>query len=134
MRISDWSSDVCSSDLAAALAARFAPTFPPNYRNLYNPEEAARDILRLRDLDADNPRSVRLARKSLDGDDRLRLKVYSAVGPLALSDDVPALEHFGLEVLEEIPTTLGQTCAPRAEGEDEPAIVNHEFKIGREQD
>ena len=61
---------------AAALAARFAPTFPPNYRNLYNPAEAARDILRLRDLDADNPRSVRLARKTLDGDDRLRLKVY----------------------------------------------------------
>src|SRR3546814_10243062 len=79
---------------AAALAARFAPTFPPNYRNLYNPEEAARDILRLRDLDADNPRSVRLARKSLDGDDRLRLKVYSAVGPLALSDVVPSLEHL----------------------------------------
>src|SRR3546814_1328049 len=103
MRISDWSSDVCSSDLAAALAARFAPTFPPNYRNLCNPEEAARDILRLRDLDAHNPRSVRLARKSLDGDDGLRLTVYSAVGPLALSDVVPALEHFGFEVLEEIP-------------------------------
>ncbi|MCW5647666.1 MAG: NAD-glutamate dehydrogenase, partial [Sphingopyxis sp.] len=49
---------------AAALAARFSPMFPPNYRNLYNPEEAARDILRLRDLDADNPRSVRLAKKS----------------------------------------------------------------------
>ena len=40
---------------AAALAARFAPAFPPNYRNLYNPEEAARDILRLRDLGPDAP-------------------------------------------------------------------------------
>ncbi|GAO80232.1 MULTISPECIES: NAD-glutamate dehydrogenase domain-containing protein [unclassified Sphingopyxis] len=113
---------------AAALAARFAPTFPPNYRNLYNPEEAARDILRLRDLDAANPRSVRLARKSLDGDDRLRLKVYSAVGPLALSDVVPALEHFGFEVLEEIPTAL-QSRAPGAEGEDEQSIVIHDFTL-----
>jgi glutamate dehydrogenase len=113
---------------AAALAARFAPTFPPNYRNLYNPEEAARDILRLRDLDASNPRSVRLARKSLDGDDRLRLKVYSAVGPLALSAVVPALEHFGFEVLEEIPTAL-QNRAPGAEGEDEQAIVIHDFTL-----
>ena len=113
---------------AAALAARFAPTFPPNYRNLYNPEEAARDILRLRDLDAANPRSVRLARKSLDGDDRLRLKVYSAVGPLALSAVVPALEHFGFEVLEEIPTAL-QSRAPGAEGEDEQAIVIHDFTL-----
>jgi len=112
---------------AAALAARFGPQFPPNYRNLYNPEEAARDILRLRDLDATNPRSVRLARKSLDGDDRLRLKVYSAVGPLALSAVVPALEHFGFEVLEEIPTAL----QPRVggEGEDEQAIVIHDFTL-----
>ncbi len=113
---------------AAALAARFAPTFPPNYRNLYNPEEAARDILRLRDLDAANPRSVRLARKSLDGDDRLRLKVYSAAGPLALSAVVPALEHFGFEVLEEIPTAL-QNRVPGAEGEDEQAIVIHDFTL-----
>ena len=114
---------------AAALASRFAATFPPNYRNLYNPEEAARDILRLRDLDADNPRSVRLARKTLDGDDRLRLKVYSAAGPLALSDVVPALEHFGFQVLEEIPTTLGQTRAPGTEGDDEPPIVIHDFTL-----
>ena len=113
---------------AAALAARFAPTFPPNYRNLYNPEEAARDILRLRDLDPANPRSVRLARKSLDGDDRLRLKVYSAVGPLALSDVVPALEHFGFEVLEEIPTAL-QSRAPGVEDGDETPLVIHDFTL-----
>jgi hypothetical protein len=114
---------------AAALAARFGPLFPPNYRNLYNPEEAARDILRLRDLDAENPRSVRLARKSLDGDDRLRLKVYSAVGPLALSDVVPALEHFGFEVLEEIPTTLGSARVPGSEDSDETPLVIHDFSL-----
>lgn len=115
---------------AAALASRFAPMFPANYRNLYNPEEAARDILRLRDLDADTPRSVRLAKKSLDGDDRLRLKVYSAVGPLALSDVVPALEHFGFEVLEEIPTALGVSRAPGADADDdEPPIVIHDFTL-----
>jgi len=117
---------------AAALASRFAPLFPANYRNLYNPEEAARDILRLRDLDAEKPRSVRLAKKSLDGDDRLRLKVYSAVGPLALSDVVPALEHFGFEVLEEIPTALNAArtsggLADESEG-DLPAVI-HDFTL-----
>ncbi|UKK86140.1 NAD-glutamate dehydrogenase [Sphingopyxis sp. BSN-002] len=111
---------------AAALASRFAPLFPANYRNLYNPEEAARDILRLRDLDADNPRSVRLAKKSLDGDDRLRLKVYSAAGPLALSDVVPALEHFGFEVLEEIPTELNVRAS---EGEAEAPTFIHDFSL-----
>ncbi|MGL3823429.1 NAD-glutamate dehydrogenase [Sphingopyxis sp. R3-92] len=115
---------------AAALAARFGPLFPANYRNLYNPEEAARDILRLRDLDADTPRSVRLARTTLDGDDRLRLKVYSAVGPLALSDVVPALEHFGFEVLEEIPTTLGTGRAMDGEAADEETpLVIHDFSL-----
>ncbi len=114
---------------AAALASRFAPLFPPNYRNLYNPEEAARDILRLRDLDADRPRSVRLAKKSLDGDDRLRLKVYSAAGALALSDVVPALEHFGFEVLEEIPTALLRTRAPTGESDAEPETYIHDFTL-----
>ena len=112
---------------AAALAARFAPLFPANYRNLYNPEEAARDILRLRDLDAEHPRSVRLAKKSLDGDDRLRLKVYSAAGPLALSDVVPALEHFGFEVLEEIPTELHVRTADDEAGE-QPTFI-HDFSL-----
>ena len=111
---------------AAALAARFAPVFPANYRNLYNPEEAARDILRLRDLDAERPRNVRLAKKSLDGDDRLRLKVYSAAGPLALSDVVPALEHFGFEVLEEIPTELHVPGG--GEGDAEATFI-HDFSL-----
>jgi len=113
---------------AAALAARFATLFPANYRNLYNPEEAARDILRLRDLDADRPRSVRLAKKSLDGDDRLRLKVYSAAGPLALSDIVPALEHFGFEVLEEIPTELNVRAAADGEAPEQPTFI-HDFSL-----
>lgn len=112
---------------AAALAARFAPLFPPNYRNLYDPEEAARDILRLRDLDAEHPREVRLALKSLDGDDRLRLKVYSASGALALSDVVPALEHFGFEVLEEMPTALNY--GRPAAGEDERPAFIHDFTL-----
>jgi len=114
---------------AAALAARFAPLFPPNYRNLYDPEEAARDILRLRDLDAEHPRGVRLALKSLDGDDRMRLKVYSASGALALSDVVPALEHFGFEVLEEVPTALSYG-RPAPDADDEPPAFIHDFTLG----
>jgi glutamate dehydrogenase len=112
---------------AAALAARFAPLFPPNYRNLYDAEEAARDVLRLRDLDADQPRGVRLARKGDDSGDLLRLKVYSASGALALSDVVPALEHFGLEVLEEIPTALDH--GRDARGGDTPPAFIHDFTL-----
>ncbi|HMO75728.1 MAG TPA: NAD-glutamate dehydrogenase, partial [Sphingopyxis sp.] len=114
---------------AAALAARFAQRFPANYRNSYTPAEAALDILELRDLGADRPRGVRLVRETLDGDDRLRLKVYSAAGPLALSDVVPALEHFGFEVLEDVPTEVAQARFGGGEGEEEQPAFIHDFAL-----
>lgn len=113
---------------AAALASRFASLFPANYRNSYSPEEAAADILRLRDLDAERPRSVRFVMQTLDGDDELRLKVYSAAGALALSDVVPALEHFGFEVLEELPTALAHGRTGTDGEENQPSFI-HDFTL-----
>lgn len=100
---------------AAALAARYAPAFPTGYRLAYGPEEAARDIAKLRGLmvaEGDAPiarpseRAVRLYRLASDGADTLRLKVYHTRGALALSDVVPAFENFGFRVLAEVPTYL----------------------------
>jgi glutamate dehydrogenase len=100
---------------AAALAARYAPAFPTGYRLAYGPEEAARDIAKLRFLtvaegDAasarPSERAVRLYRLAGDGADTLRLKVYHTRGALALSDVVPAFENFGFRVLAEVPTYL----------------------------
>ncbi len=108
---------------AAVLAQRFGARFPANYRNLYSPEEAARDILRMRDLNADAPRAVRLAVKPSDGDQQLRLKVYSQSGALALSDVVPVLENFGFTVLEEVPTVLAD------ESGDTHGLHIHDFLL-----
>ncbi|KPF64095.1 NAD-glutamate dehydrogenase [Porphyrobacter sp. AAP60] len=96
---------------AAALATRYAPAFPTGYRLSYGPEEAARDIARLRALalgdgEMRHDRGVRLYRMASDGADTLRLKVYILQGKLALSDAVPALENFGFRVAAEIPTFL----------------------------
>jgi glutamate dehydrogenase len=99
---------------AAALAARYAPAFPTGYRLAYGPEEAARDIAKLRGLTvgegegevARADRAVRLYRLPGDGADTLRLKVYITRGALALSDVVPAFENFGFRVLAEVPTYL----------------------------
>ncbi|MFO6446602.1 NAD-glutamate dehydrogenase [Erythrobacter sp. NE805] len=97
---------------AAALAARYAPAFPTGYRLAYGPEEAARDIARLRMLalgEGEGERAerlVRLYRLPADGPQTLRLKVYVLKGTLALSDAVPALENFGFRVLAEVPTFL----------------------------
>jgi glutamate dehydrogenase len=87
---------------ASALASRFAPMFPQSYRLTHTPDDAARDILRLRDIGTDRPLDVQL----VGGGGGLRLKVYSATGALPLSRLVPALENFGFTVLEEMPTAL----------------------------
>jgi glutamate dehydrogenase len=102
---------------AAALAARYAPAFPTGYRLAYGPDEAARDIAKLRTLamaDASalaaaqpgDERAARLYRLPGDAADALRLKVYALTGTLALSDAVPALENFGFRVGAEVPTFL----------------------------
>ncbi|MEQ8827710.1 MAG: NAD-glutamate dehydrogenase, partial [Parvibaculum sp.] len=97
---------------ATAIAARYAPAFPPGYRSDYGPAEAARDIARLRalaarqEVDGDPPRDVRLYRLDTDLPGSLRLKIYYTRGLLALSDAVPALENFGFRVVTEIPTML----------------------------
>ncbi len=101
---------------AAAIAARYAPAFPPTYRLAYGPAEAARDIAKLRPLalaagDAAAgaraiDRAVRLYRLGSDDRCTLRLKIYSLRGALPLSDVVPALENFGFRVMGEVPTLL----------------------------
>ncbi|WP_374531503.1 NAD-glutamate dehydrogenase domain-containing protein, partial [Novosphingobium sp.] len=95
---------------AAAIAARYAESFPLAYRGDYSPAEAAADIARLRRLvgeGEDGPRrDARL--HSVAGDDpgTLRLKLYQLHGAMALSETVPALENFGFRVIEDVPTEL----------------------------
>ncbi|MFN6934190.1 MAG: NAD-glutamate dehydrogenase [Tsuneonella sp.] len=97
---------------AAALAARYADSFPTSYRADYGAGEAALDIRRLRRLSGNETgnaaqRDVRLYRFDGDPAGNLRLKIYQHEGVLALSDAVPALENFGFRVLAEMPTHLG---------------------------
>ncbi|MBW8783473.1 MAG: NAD-glutamate dehydrogenase, partial [Novosphingobium sp.] len=97
---------------AAAMAARFAETFPLAYRSAYGAAEAARDINRLRRLSSEGikapRRDARLYRLEADAGNVLRLKLYQRGGSLALSDAVPALENFGFRVLAEVPTLLNE--------------------------
>ena len=109
---------------AAALALRYAESFPTFYRNTYSAAEAAADITRLRQLSANEDqgeqnRDVRLYHSEADTDESLRLKVYQHQGSLPLSDAVPALENFGFRVLSEIPARL--------QGEDAGTI--HDFTL-----
>ncbi len=95
---------------AAAIAARYAESFPLAYRSEYGPIEAARDIARLRRLAGEGEtgprRDTRLHVIPGDEPGVLRLKLYQRFGTLALSEAVPALENFGFRVIEDIPTDL----------------------------
>jgi len=115
---------------AAAIADRYAEAFPQAYRNAYGPVEAARDVLRLRDLAlAETPspegRDARLYHHQGDPAGQMRLKVYQVDGRLPLSDAVPALENFGFRVLAETPTFLD---AAGLDCKDCAAI--HDFTLG----
>ncbi|WP_375397196.1 NAD-glutamate dehydrogenase [uncultured Sphingomonas sp.] len=87
---------------ATRLTLRYAAAFPQGYRTANAPEEAARDIARLADLDSPADRSVRLFRWG----EELHLKLYRLGGAVALSDAVPVFENFGFRVIEERPTAL----------------------------
>ena len=110
---------------AAALAARYAELFPVHYRSDAGPEEATRDIGRLRHLasaESDHPlgRDARLFDEVGEAASRLRLKLYQNAGQMPLSDAVPALENFGFRVLLERPTELAG---------EQPATI-HDFTLG----
>ena len=91
---------------AAAIAARYADSFPIGYRHSYGPAEAAEDIRALRVLQAPGAprRAARLHR--LGSEEGVRLKLYQRDGAIVLSDAVPVLENFGFRVLQEVPTAL----------------------------
>ena len=103
--------DTEESARAITIAMRYADAFPPNYRTVFGPVEAALDINRLRELAASagrtaETRGARLYRLHSDPSETLRLKIYHTGGEFALSDAVPALENFGFRVMTQNTTRL----------------------------
>ncbi len=104
------------ADLAATLARRYADNFPSYYRAASGAEEAALDILRMRELASHASegegeryrRGVRLRPIAAEHGANLRLKIYQNEGTLPLSEAVPALENFGLKTISEVPTLLSE--------------------------
>src|SRR3546814_12700443 len=95
MRISDWSSDVCSSDLAEA--------FPTSYREEFPVPTAVADIDRIEETLRTGELGMNLYRPLEAEDNRLRFKLYQVGAPVPLSDALPVLENMGLRAISEIP-------------------------------
>jgi len=83
------------------LVARYGRAFPVGYRDTNTPNDAVQDIEKLEPLAAYPAIALRSYRRDGDPANSIRLKVYRAEYPLALSDALPILENLGLRVLQE---------------------------------
>jgi glutamate dehydrogenase len=104
----------------------YQDAFKAGYRELYDPEDALEDVIKLESLDSPNRVAVRVYRDKDDKDTRLRLKIYRIGKPVALSRVMPVLENMGLHVVQE----TGFPVDRRASGSDpmDRAYV-HDFEM-----
>ncbi len=84
-----------------ALFARYADAFPVDYREVYPPASAVRDIHVVEALTAENPLGVELYRETGASGAAAGLKVLSHSRPIPLSERVPVLENMGFRVVDE---------------------------------
>ncbi len=85
------------------LLRRYRMAFSAGYRTDFEAEAGVEDIERIESLKADTELQIHLYQRAHDGEELLRLKIYHAQEPLALSDVLPQLENMGLRVLTERP-------------------------------
>ncbi len=85
------------------LFARYGAAFPAGYREDYAARNAVADIELMEALAGDDTLSMSLYRPIEAPSEMLRLKIFRAGAPVALSESLPMLEHMGTRVLEERP-------------------------------
>ncbi|NQY12733.1 MAG: NAD-glutamate dehydrogenase [Henriciella sp.] len=104
---------------ARAVAGYFVGAFNAGYREAFSPEEAMTDVAMLASLNPDHPICLRAYRRDSDGPGRIRAKIYSREGAIALSDCVPIFERMGLFVSFETGYPVTPSQKPVADAPDE---------------
>ena len=113
---------VMSSDLSKddrSLATLFLGAFNAAYREAFPPDEALADVAMLASLDHKNPICLRAYRRNKDETAKIRAKIYSRNGAIALSDCVPVFERMGLFVAFETGYPVAPTDKPATDAPDE---------------
>jgi glutamate dehydrogenase len=82
---------------------KYAKAFPASYTEYYNPQTAISDISQMEILNKENPLGMLFYKRIDKGPEALRLKLFHAEHPIALSDVLPTLENMGLRVIGERP-------------------------------
>ena len=83
------------------LLRRYATSFPASFREDYSARTAVRDIGLLEVAQQNAGLAMNLYRPIEAAPASLRLKIYRAQKPIALSQSLPMLEHMGVKVHEE---------------------------------
>ena len=99
-----------------ASAPQFVDAFTAGYREAFSPHSGVLDVEILLNLPADRPITLRAYRDADDPPHAIKAKIYSASGPIALSDCVPIFERMGLFVVFEsgYPITPSEKAVPHA--------------------
>jgi glutamate dehydrogenase len=82
---------------------KYAKAFPASYTEYYKPHTAISDISQMEKLTPEKPLGMSFYKPEDKGLAALRLKLFHAEHPIALSDVLPTLENMGLRVIGERP-------------------------------
>jgi glutamate dehydrogenase len=83
--------------------AKYAKAFPASYTEYYKIHTAINDISQIEVLNKENPLGMLFYTTTDKSVGALRLKLFHAEHPIALSDVLPTLENMGLRVIGERP-------------------------------
>ncbi|MCP5083797.1 MAG: NAD-glutamate dehydrogenase [Alphaproteobacteria bacterium] len=105
-RLSDAIADAVEPAEAAKLQRNYNEAFSVSYQAAYEPEQAIKDIGRIKSLDDGSDIALVLYRPKDVGADRVNLKLYHLGDPIRLSDRLPILEQLGLKAIDERTFTI----------------------------
>lgn len=98
-----------NQDEAANMIVQYAQAFPLSYHEHYEPVQAVLDIEKISNIIDGDEIDLELYEENKNGKKELRLKLYHAKTPLALSDVLPIMENMGLDVITEHPYEIQPT-------------------------
>lgn len=91
---------------AIQLFQNYGHAFPLSYQENYSVTQALLDIQKINNVIEGQKIDLELYRQKEDGKKVIRLKLYHAGKPLALSDVLPIMENMGLDVITELPSEI----------------------------
>ncbi len=86
-----------------AVSQRLGSGFPAGYRDDFDPRIAVLDLKKIAQLEQGKELAISFYRLLEEGDEMLRLRLFSQDKSLPLSDVLPILENLGLRVVSERP-------------------------------